>query len=185
MPSGELRRHSPPDAGFALPVLLLALAVAAIAATTAQVPLTYRLAREREEELHFRGRAYVLAIRSFYMAEPQPLRRRLPISVDELERDPRFAQKRHIRRLYDDPLAKTDGTPFRVITGSAGPASPQGLIGVASTSDTTLLRRAGFKSNAGPTLGLKTAADLTFTVDLTDLVAAGQKPVTADPKQQR
>ena len=154
-----------------MPVLLLGLAVASIAATTIEVPLSYRLAREREEDLHFRARAYVAAIRSFYMAEPTPQRRRLPTSLEELERDPRFPQKRHIRRLYDDPLAGKPGTPFRTVTGSPGPALPQGIIGVASTSRTPLLRRAGFKTNAGPTLGLKTAADLIFEVDLKELIA--------------
>lgn len=162
-----------------MPVFLLGLAVASIAATTIEVPLGYRLAREREEDLHFRARAYVAAIRSFYMAETTPQRRRLPTSLEELERDPRFPQKRHIRRLYDDPLAGKTGTPFRTVTGNPGPALPQGIIGVASTSRTPLLRRAGFKTNAGPTLGLKTAADLIFEVDLKELIATPHPSGTA------
>lgn len=168
------------SAGFALPILLVGLVIGGIAATTADVSLSYRLAREREDELHFRGRAYVEAIRSFYMAEEQPLRRRLPTSLEELEKDPRFTLKRHIRRLYDDPLVRKP-VRFRVVTGSVSASLPQGIIGVASTSDTTLLRRSGFASNAGPTLGLKTARDFVFQVDLKELAAATRPPNLVRP----
>lgn len=159
-------------------MLLVALAVAGIAATQASVSASYRLARDREDELHFRGRAYVAAIRAFYMAEPEPMRRRLPTSLHELQRDPRFQQKRHIRRLYDDPLAKKPETPFRTIIGSPAAGKPQGLIGVASTADRPLLRRAGLLSHAGPTLGLKKASDLVFQVDLKELAAASRPSTT-------
>lgn len=178
MPSGRRGRGVPyGDGGFALPLLLVALAVAAVAATRAEISTSYRLARDREDELHFRAQAYVAAIRAFYLAEAQVTRRRLPTSLDELERDPRFPLKRHIRRLYDDPLARKAGTPFRTLTGSPAAGLPQGIIGVASTSSTPLLRRAGFTSNAGPTLGLSKASDLAFEVDLQELATASRPAV--------
>lgn len=172
------------EAGFALPVLLVALAVAAIAATRAEVGAGYRAAREREAELHYRAQAYVTAIRSFYMAEEKPLRRRLPTSLDELEKDPRFPLKRHIRRLYDDPLLRKP-TPFRTIAGTPGPSLPQGIIGVASSTDVKLFRRANFKSNSGPTLGVENANELTFEVDLAELAAASRPPSVSPPPVTR
>jgi type II secretory pathway pseudopilin PulG len=173
MPSGEpLRsRRSTKAGGFALPILLLVLAVGAIAATQAEIPLGYRMAREREQEFEFRASAYVAAIRSFYLAEEDVRRRRLPTSFAELERDPRFAQKRHIRRLYSDPLAAKPETPFREVKGSPGPGLQQGVIGVASTSDRPLLRRAGWATNGEPSPGAKAASDLQFQVDLKELTA--------------
>lgn len=165
------------SAGFALPVLLIVLTVVGYAATTADVPLAYRYAREREEELHHRGRAYEQAIRSFYMAEEQPQRRRLPTSLEELETDPRFPLKRHIRRLYDDPLLRK-ATRFRVVTGSPGGSLPQGIIGVVSTAQTQLFQRTGIISNAEPAFGIKTARDLIFQVDLKELAEAARPSVS-------
>lgn len=182
MPSGErgypaVSAGQRGSAGFALPALLIVLTVAGFAATTAEVSVSYRYARDREEELHFRGRAYVHAIRSFYMAEEQPQRRRLPTSLEELEADPRFPLKRHLRRLYDDPFVRKP-TRFRVVTGSPGAGLPQGVIGVASTSETQLFRRSGIISNAGPALGVKTARDLIFQVDLKELAEATRPPAS-------
>ncbi len=134
MPSGSVRRGAGRSAGFTLPMMLLVLAGLGYAAMTARVASQYRIAREREAELIFRGLAYVRAIRSFYLAEKEPVKRRLPRNLDELENDPRFAaHRRHIRRLYADPLA---GSEFRLLLDGSG-----GVKGVASTSNAKLFRR--------------------------------------------
>jgi type II secretory pathway pseudopilin PulG len=187
MPNGSRLRSVQRDkaGGFALPILLLVLAVAAIAAAQAEIPLNYRIAREREEEFEFRTRAYVAAIRSFYLAEEDVRRRRLPASFAELERDPRFAQKRHIRRLYSDPMAAKPEASFREVKGSPGPGLPQGLIGVASTSDRPLLRRAGWATNGEPSLGAKAASDLQFQVDLKELIAPAAPTPQSVPSPMR
>jgi type II secretory pathway pseudopilin PulG len=163
--------------GFALPLLLVAVAAGGIAATAASESSLYRQAREREDELHFRAGAYVAAIRSFYMAEPDPRLRRLPVSVEELERDPRFPLKRHIRRVYDDPLAAKSGTAFRTLSGSPSAGQPQGLVGVASTSRARVFRRKDFAMKRGPVANIETASELIFEVDLRELAVASRSPV--------
>lgn len=192
MPSGSQARGGSP--GFALPILLLAVAVSSVGATRAEVSLSHRLARDREDELIFRGRAYVAAIRSFYLAEQQPLQRRLPASLEELERDPRFPLKRHIRQLYDDPMTQSPATKkgegkrqkaFRTIIGSVGPGQPQGIIGIASTSDKPLLRRSFAKPGGARALGVKTASDLTFEVDLKQLADLQRRPTRTAPVPPR
>lgn len=52
----------------------------------------------------------------------------------------------------------------------------QGIIGVVSTAQTMLLRRADIASHAGPALGIKKARDLKFQVDLKELAAASRPP---------
>ncbi len=134
MPSGSVRLSAGGSAGFTLPMMLIILAGLGYAAVTARVSSQYRIAREREEELIFRGLAYVRAIKSFYLAEKEPANRRLPRDLRELENDPRFAaQRRHIRRLYADPLTSGE---FRLLMDGGG-----GVKGVASASSGKLFRR--------------------------------------------
>lgn len=83
------------------------------------------LQREKEEELIFRGRQYVEAVRLYVQKNPG----RYPASFKELR------EKKCIRRLYKDPFAR-DGqwnvilVPTRT---SAAPASaPAGGLGAAA-----------------------------------------------------
>ena len=155
------------SAGFALPALLVALAIGGLWTTRAHEPLAHRMAREREIELRFRGEAYASAIRSFFLAEADPALRRLPSGVEELVRDPRFPDRRHLRQAYADPLFPArEARPFRLIRGSPDAAIPDGVIGVASASDRPLLDRTVPTSAPEPSAPPSLASDLAFMADL-------------------
>ena len=84
--------------------LVVLLALGGVAVTQfAETAATARQ-REREAELLWVGQQYRQAIESYYRASPG-LNKHLPVSFDELLRDPRFPQPvRHLRRLYPDPM---------------------------------------------------------------------------------
>lgn len=175
--SGDAASRRPGSPGFTLPVMLIVVALTGLGASKAEISARYRADRDREAELFFRGGEFVRAIRRFYMAEPDPAKRRLPRSLDELEKDPRAAHVRHIRRVYADPLT---GGEFRLLMTSG--ASGSGLAGVASASDRPLLRRVDF----GPELPFSAAAarasDLRFEVDLKALAGENAKEAARAPK---
>jgi hypothetical protein len=89
--------------------------------------------REKESELLFRGEAYRQAIASYYYAIPS--RPELPRRLADLEKDPRFLLKRHIRHLYPEPMAGE----WRLLTDGQGR-----VVGVASTSAQMPLKTANF-----------------------------------------
>ena len=76
---------------------------------------SYRLKRDNEQELLFRGRAYLRAIKAFYMRN-----RQYPRALGEL--GGKGQQTQFIRQLYKDPMT---GGDFKLIL------SPDGkIIGV-------------------------------------------------------
>lgn len=140
-----------------LPSLLILMAGVGVAATEIEITSTYRAAREREEELFFRGLAYVHAINAFYLAEKDPARRRLPRDLHELESDPRFPNRRHIRRLYSDPLT---GADFRLLRDGSG-----GVLGVASTCRKPLFSRQRASAALALSAGATRYDELLFEID--------------------
>lgn len=174
MPNGDTIAAEAPDSGaegFALPIVLLAIAVGGISLTTAWVPAQHRIEREQETELRFRGNAYAQAIRSFYLAEPDVRRRRLPKSFDELTTDPRFSLRKHMRCLYADPLFPPEKEQaFRAIQGTVADTREQGILGVASTSNKELLDRTPAISSPTAAPVIKKASDLHFIADFGDLM---------------
>jgi type II secretory pathway pseudopilin PulG len=71
--------------------------------------------REREAELLFVGEQFRRAIESYFLQSPG--RSKLPASLDDLLLDERHpVTKRHLRRLYRDPMTGSDGpVPERAI----------------------------------------------------------------------
>jgi type II secretory pathway pseudopilin PulG len=158
MPSGNVRQIVSRSPGYTLPMMLIVLAVLSYGAMAASLSSRYRMAREQEAELIFRGLAYVNAIKSFYLAEKEPTKRRLPRNLKELESDPRFAaHHRYIRKLYLDPLT---GGKFRLLIDSDG-----GVKGVASKSKGKLFRRTRISSAIPFTGGAKRYNQLLFEID--------------------
>ena len=59
--------------------------------------------RERERELLFIGHEFRAAIERYYNSGPAG--QQYPLTLEELIKDPRFANpRRHLRRLYRDPM---------------------------------------------------------------------------------
>ena len=127
------------QAGYAVIVVVLLLALVAIALTAAVPSVLTQGRREREVELIFRGEQYRRAIGLFNRKFG-----RLPLSLDELLYT---SQLSFLRRAWPDPMsAKGEWRVIRVgpsgemigsVTGRVGP-SPQALAGSGQgTSGTT------------------------------------------------
>jgi type II secretory pathway pseudopilin PulG len=121
-----------PVTGFTLlgVVLLVAiLAMGAAATLSAGIALQQRAA---EQDLLFVGGEYQRAIRSYY--ETAVSTPRYPLKLEDLLRDPRFPGiRRHLRRLYADPVSgKSD---WGLIQAPGG-----GIMGVFSLATGTPIK---------------------------------------------
>ncbi|UCD69592.1 MAG: type II secretion system protein [Betaproteobacteria bacterium] len=93
--------------------------------------------REREAELLFVGEQFRRAIESYFLQSPG--RSKLPASLDDLLLDERHpVTKRHLRRLYRDPM--TGSTEWGLVRIG------DGIAGVYSLSDGRPFRTARFQS---------------------------------------
>ncbi|HEX9902370.1 MAG TPA: hypothetical protein VGB72_05865 [Acidobacteriota bacterium] len=129
--------------GYALIMLLLIVTVLSIGLMAALPVWRTQIQREKEEELIFRGRQIVEAVRLYQAKNPG----RYPRSLQELY------EKRFLRRLYKDPMTPSGEWNCLLLSGSPGQATrgalqqvllvPQSLlstmmdprlIGVASSS---------------------------------------------------
>ena len=121
--------------GYAYLALLITAASLALLASALGLTVYSRETRMlKEQELIFRGLAYKAAIKSYYNASNGM--KELPHSLGDLVLDPRFPFKKHIRRLYLDPIT---GRMWTLITGPDG-----GISGVASPSKTKPIKRKNF-----------------------------------------
>jgi len=82
--------------GYILIILMVAIFILSIGLLVAIPVWETQLQREREEELIFRGKQYVEAIRVFQMKNPGSF----PKTLDEL------IEEKCIRKLYKDPMSE-------------------------------------------------------------------------------
>jgi len=93
--------------------------------------------REKEKELFFRGDQFRRAIESYYNSAPDG-RKEYPEDLSFLLKDNRYpVLKRHIRRLYKDPVTKNG--EWELIYNSADK-----IIGVHSKSEKKSLKTSNF-----------------------------------------
>lgn len=113
--------------------------------------------RQVEDELLFVGLQYKRAIRSYFEAAPPGAPSAAPARLEDLLKDPRFPYaKRHIRRLYADPLTgKNDWVLIRTLDG-------QGILGVHSRSRENPIRIDHFPDEFFHFKGKKRYADWVF-----------------------
>lgn len=90
------KKNKPLSSGYTLIILLFAISVLLIGLMIAVPVWQTQIQREREEELIFRGKQYVEAIRIFQLKKPGSF----PKTMDEL------LEEKCIRRLYTDPMTK-------------------------------------------------------------------------------
>jgi hypothetical protein len=167
--SGERAAGRPRGSrGFSLPIVMIMTAVASYGASHLEVSAQYRAHREREEELLFRGAAYVRAIKSFYAAEADANKKRLPGSLDELVKDPRAQNRRHLRALYLDPMT---GKEFKV------QKRPEGIVAVASSSEAAPLKRVDFAEDLGLAEGARRYNEWIFEAKLETAGKPGGTPI--------
>jgi type II secretory pathway pseudopilin PulG len=143
------------NAGYTMVMLLVAASILAIGILAAVPVLQTQIQREKEEELIFRGKQYVEAIRRYQTKNPG----QFPKTLDELYK------KRYLRRLFPDPMTKDGkwdvlvqqtrlvrsqmpGAPTQAGTlqllavpeASLSAVSNVGIVGVVSTSEKTSIR---------------------------------------------
>jgi type II secretory pathway pseudopilin PulG len=157
--------------GFTYIALLAAIVIIGISLASAGKYWQNVLLREKEEELLFRGDQYRQAIERYYTALPG--RAELPPSVDELLKDDRTAAgKRHLRRVYKDPIT---GEDFEILRDQA-----QGnrITGVFSRSEKEPLKRAAFPEPYGDFAGKQSYSEwkFVFTVPQPATGATGTRP---------
>jgi type II secretory pathway pseudopilin PulG len=129
------RMHA--QGGFTYVMVLAAVVVVGILADAA-VTLSSRVTRaEREAELLFRGQAYQRAIQSYYMSGPST--KTYPRNLEDLVKDPRFPNKRHLRALYPDPMSTSGKGEWFLIRATDG-----GISGVASASTEEPFKKTNF-----------------------------------------
>ena len=92
---------------FLTTLLLLATIVAAPSVRTERK-------REQEEEMIWRGKQYVRAIKLYYRKNG-----RFPTSLDDLTK-PKTGSLRYLRQAYKDPMNKEDGSWRLIYVGPAG-----------------------------------------------------------------
>jgi len=85
------------EAGYTLLILMVLVSVLMITLLIAMPLLETQSWREREEELQFRGRQYVEAVRLFVQKNPGTY----PKSIEDL------VKKRYLRKAYADPMTKS------------------------------------------------------------------------------
>lgn len=125
--------------GYTYLGLLLLVAVMGSLLASAGALWRTELQREREAELLFIGQQFVAAITDFYERTPTGQHPRFPARLEELLDDPRWpATKRHLRRLYVDPM--TGRPDWGLVRSPEG-----GIMGVYSQGLGAPLRHANFQ----------------------------------------
>ena len=118
-------------------MVLAAVVVVGILADAA-VALSSRVAQaDREAELLFRGQAYQRAIQSYYTSGQST--KTYPRNIEDMVKDPRFPNMRHLRALYPDPMSKAGKGEWLLVRAADG-----GISGVASASKEEPFKKTNF-----------------------------------------
>ena len=127
------------DTGFTYISVLILVVVTGIALTGASRYWSAAVKREKEAELLFRGDQIKRAIGSYYNSAPGAQKNTYPPSLKDLLKDKRYpAVKRHLRKLYKDPMTK-DGE-WHLVLDSKG-----AIKGVCSTGTKQPVKTGRFK----------------------------------------
>ncbi|MEA5114835.1 MAG: type II secretion system protein [Geobacteraceae bacterium] len=144
------------SSGFTLVAVLVMVVIMGIMTGIAGQSWRTFMAREREEELIFRGSQYRDAITRWHA--PRTGQRAAPPLNDlkDLLLDPTTLTKtRYIRRLYKDPLTGEDLVPIK--------DPVRGIIGVASSSNDPPMKQANFPDGLEYLEGKKKYSEWQFT----------------------
>ena len=142
-----MERHTPPgnlhrrgrgarqlQAGFTYLGILLAVAILGVMLAAAGTVWSMAAQRDREAELLFVGEAYRAAIESYYRNGSGELPRELQDLVEDRRS---LVLRRHLRRLYDDPM--TGRFDWEIVRTGDG-----GILGIHSSSRGLPIKRANF-----------------------------------------
>lgn len=141
--------------GLTLIGLIVVLAVLSLSAGIAGTDWSVLRQQEREKELLWRGEQYRRAIASYYERSDLGNSKQYPPDLQALLEDGRgLVKRRHVRRLYDDPMT---GSEWQIIPGPAG-----GVMGVHSKSDLRPFNEDGFTTEQKGFAGAQSYRDWRF-----------------------
>jgi type II secretory pathway pseudopilin PulG len=144
--------------GFTYVGLLIMLAIIAVAATATLQLGAIAQRREAEEELLAIGSEFRNALLSYAVATPagQPT---APQTLDDLLKDPRYpTPRRHLRKLYGDPLTgKAEWGVMHTLDG-------KGIAGVYSLSTQRPIKIGNFAPEFQTFTGKDTYAGWVFQI---------------------
>lgn len=124
------------QAGFTYMGVLMLIAIAGIGMAGVGLVWHQNAQRENEKELLFVGEEYRKAIGSYYESSLAAAKQ-FPSSLDDLLLDKRFPNtKRHIRKLYADPIARN--TQWGLIK------QQEQITGIYSVSKLAPIKKFGF-----------------------------------------
>ena len=140
--------------GFSYIGLLLFIAITGVGLSVAGMSWQYQVRAEKEKQLLFVGSEFRNAINSYYASSPNAAKV-YPASLNDLLLDKRIPNiKRHLRKIYLDPM-----------TGKAdwGFATQQGrIVGIFSQSTLAPYKKRGFNVAEETLVGSKTYKDWIF-----------------------
>ena len=167
-PSSRIPGFSP---GFTYIGLLILVALMSIFLAATGLVWHMETRREKERELLFAGGQIRRAIAAYY--EYSPGEKKFPATFDDLLLDRRYpATRRHLRRLYADPVA--GDTNWGLVKGPAGE-----VFGVFSRSSETPIKQANFGSRDAGFEGKQRYSDWKF-VYLPEEAASGTAAARKD-----
>jgi len=140
--------------GFTYLGLLLIVAAMGVGMAAFGELASHAAQREKEAELLFVGDAYREAIRQYYESSPAG-HKRYPTSLEQLLKDDRFSfNRRHLRRLYRDPVTGKDWAAVEAPEG--------GIMGVRSISEAAPVKSGEFPAGYEAFEGALRYADWQF-----------------------
>lgn len=163
------RRRTAREPGFTYLGLMVIIAVMGIVLAATGEIWHMALKREKEHELLFVGDQFRRAINQYYQHSPlKP--RRLPMSLDDLLKDPRYpGTQRYLRKIYIDPI--TGDSKWGLVTGPAGE-----IFGVYSLSEDEPIKKSNFSSADSSFEGKTKYAEWVFMAAPGQLVVPVRKP---------
>ena len=166
-------RNGKANRGFTYLGVLLLIAVSSVALAATGTLWARAAQRDRERQLLWVGGQYAQALRSYYRASPGLAQ--YPQELADLLQDNRFPQtRRHIRRLYPDPI--TNSQEWGLLRGLDGR-----ITGIHSRSDATPYKRSGFETQFSGFEGLEHYSDWQFVAEQAFNESAGGANTHAGP----
>lgn len=150
----DAHRQACRESGFTLLGILILIAVLGVGMAALGKVWETASRRDKEAQLLFVGEQYRQAIASFWRGSPSG-QARLPKSIEELLRDPRYPHTvRHLRRPYPDPV--TGQAEWGLVRRDGG------IAGVYSLSEAQPYKMAGFDLSNAAFEGAARYADWVF-----------------------
>jgi len=139
--------------GFAYLWTLMLVAFMGVGLTIAADLYTTAMRRDKERELLFIGHEFRHALEAYNKANGAG---QYPLTLEELLKDPRFpSAKRHLRRLYNDPIT---GKPDWALVLQQGR-----IVGIRSTSAQRPIKQENFDDDDAGLAKKPRYADWLFT----------------------